>query len=104
MLLQTILNHVAPQKSFTYSTISWANDGDRSALEVVIEPRRATRPICSGCRRKRPGYDRLPPRRYQFVPLWQIPRASAHYCAARKERQTFLLVESGDGSIRLHLS
>jgi hypothetical protein len=26
------------------------------------------------------------------------------YCAARKERQTFLLVESGDGSIRLHLS
>jgi transposase len=73
MLLQTILNHVAPQKSFTDGAISWANDGDRLALEIRIEPRRATRPICSGCHRKRPGYDRLPPRRYQFVPLWQIP-------------------------------
>ena len=72
-LLQTILNHVAPQKSFTYGVISWAPDGDQLALAVPIEPRRATRPICSGCHRKRPGYDRLPPRRYQFVPLWQIP-------------------------------
>ncbi len=73
MLLQTILNSVAPQKSFTYDAVSWANDGDYLALEVRIEPRRATRPICSGCHRKRPGYDRLPSRRYQFVPLWQIP-------------------------------
>jgi len=43
------------------------------ALEVRIEPRRATRPIGSGCHRQRPGYDRLPPRRSQFVPLGQIP-------------------------------
>ena len=28
--------------------------------------------ICSGCRRKRPGYDRLPPREFEFVPLWGI--------------------------------
>jgi hypothetical protein len=73
MLLQTVLNRVAPQKSFTYDAVSWANDSGRLALEVRIEPRRTTRPICSGCHRKRPGYDRLPPRRYQFVPLWQIP-------------------------------
>ena len=31
-----------------------------------------SRPICSGCGRKGPGYDRLPPRRFEFVPLWQI--------------------------------
>ena len=37
-----------------------ASAGGRLALEVQIEPRRNSRPICSGCHRKRPGYDRLP--------------------------------------------
>lgn len=41
-------------------------------LEVAIRPRRRSRAICSGCGRKRPGYDRLPARRCQFVPLWGI--------------------------------
>jgi transposase len=59
MLLQTILNHVAPQKSFTYGAISWADDSDCLALEIRIEPRRANRPICSGCHRKGPGHARL---------------------------------------------
>jgi transposase len=72
MLLKTILNRVAPQKSFVYGPISWIELGSRLALEVRIEPRRNSRPICSGCHRKRPGYDRLPPRRFEFVPLWQI--------------------------------
>jgi transposase len=39
---------------------------------VAIEPRANGRPICSGCGKRRPGYDRLPPRRCQFVPLWGI--------------------------------
>ncbi len=34
--------------------------------------RAGSRPICSGCQRRRPGYDRLPPRRFEYVPLWQI--------------------------------
>ncbi len=72
MLLKTILNHVAPQKSFVYGPIRWIDLGSRLALEVPIEPRRNSRPICSGCHRQRPGYDRLPPRRFEFVPLWQI--------------------------------
>lgn len=42
-----------------------------------IEPRANGRPICSKCGRKRPGYDRLPTRRFEFVPLWNsaIPAA-----------------------------
>jgi transposase len=72
MLLKTILNHVAPQKSFVYGKIGMASEGGRLTLEVAIEPRRNSRPICSGCGRKRPGYDRLPERRFEFVPLWQI--------------------------------
>jgi transposase len=39
---------------------------------VRIEPRANGRPICSGCGRPGPGYDRLPERRFEFVPLWQI--------------------------------
>ena len=46
--------------------------GDGMTLEVSIRPRRGSRPICSECGRKRPGYDRLPARRWQFVPLWGI--------------------------------
>jgi transposase len=72
MLLKTILNRVAPQTSFVYGETTFASVEGRLALEVQVEPRRNSRPICSGCHRKRPGYDRLPPRRFQFVPLWQI--------------------------------
>ena len=41
-------------------------------MEVEVRPRRNSRAICSGCDRKRPGYDRLPARRFEFVPLWQM--------------------------------
>lgn len=68
MLLKSILNRVEPLKSFVYKTVRFV-DG---AIEAHIEPRANGRPICSGCGRKRPGYDRLPPRRFQFVPLWNI--------------------------------
>jgi transposase len=72
MRLKTILNRVAPQKSFVYGRTTLASEGGRLALEAEIEPRRNSRPICSGCHRERPGYDRLPPRRFEFVPRWQI--------------------------------
>ena len=41
-------------------------------IEVQIEPRANGRPICSGCGKKRPGYDRTAARRSEFVPLWNI--------------------------------
>jgi transposase len=72
MLLKTILNRVAPQKGFVYGQTTLTQKGGRLALEVQIEPRCNSRPVCSGCHRKRPGYDRLPARRCEFVPLWQI--------------------------------
>ena len=72
MRLKTILNRVAPQKGFVYGAATLSSVAGRLALEVQVEHRRNSRPVCSGCRRKRPGYDRLPPRRFEFVPLWQI--------------------------------
>jgi transposase len=60
MLLQTILNRVEKYKSFVYGAARLLEDGERSELEVQIAARANSRPICSGCHRKRPGYDRLP--------------------------------------------
>ena len=71
MQLKTILNRVERHKSFVYGDGRWL-EGERLAIEVPIEPRANGRPICSGCGKPRPGYDRQPARRFEFVPLWQV--------------------------------
>jgi len=72
MQLTTILNRVERNKSFVYGTPRWADNVLRPTLEVPIRPRANGRPVCSGCGKRRPGYDRLKPRRFEYVPLWQI--------------------------------
>src|ERR1700676_1054503 len=72
MQLQTILNRVEKNKSFVYEHVRFVDEPGGLELEVTIVPRANSRPICSGCRGKRPGYDRLPTRRFEFVPLWQM--------------------------------
>ena len=42
------------------------------ALTVDIYPHARNRPHCSGCGRRGPQYDRLAPRRFEFVPLWGL--------------------------------
>ena len=39
---------------------------------VDIEPRANGRPVCSGCGVRRPCYDHLGERRFEFVPVWGI--------------------------------
>ena len=74
MLLKTILNHVEPLKSFVYQKVTFdAAATPRPTLMIDVEHRRNGRPICSGCQQVRPGYDRLSPRTWEYVPLWQIP-------------------------------
>jgi transposase len=73
MQLKTLLNRVQPLKSFVYKQARLTESDGSLGIEVVIEPRANSRPICSGCGRKRPGYDHQPePRHFQFVPLWGI--------------------------------
>lgn len=43
------------------------------AITAQLIPRKNSRPVCSGCGKKRPGYDTLPERRWRHVPLWGIP-------------------------------
>ncbi|MGH8640035.1 MAG: hypothetical protein ACREUZ_23155, partial [Burkholderiales bacterium] len=42
------------------------------ALTVDIAPHRRNRPRCAGCGEAGPAYDRLAPRRFEFVPLWGL--------------------------------
>ena len=72
MQVQTILNRVQRHKSFVYREARFRDGSDGLALDVAIEPRANGRPTCSGCGKRRPGYDRLPARRFQFVPRWGI--------------------------------
>ena len=46
--------------------------GQAVVIEITLQPHGGIRGRCSQCRRPVPGYDRLPERRWQFVPLWGI--------------------------------
>jgi transposase len=71
MQLKTILNRVHPLKSFVYAKARMIDSPGGPTIEVVIEPRANSQPVCSGGGQKRRGYDRQPrPRRFQFIPLW----------------------------------
>jgi len=72
MQLKTILNRVQKHRSFVYGAARLLGSGAYMELEVDVHPRARSKPMCSGCGRRRPGYDRLPARRFEFVPLWGI--------------------------------
>lgn len=92
MQLKAILNRVEKQRSFVYVSARFIERSDL-AIEVDVRPRVNSRPRCSGCGRIRPGYDTLPTRRFEFVPLWGIAvflvyamrRVDCTVCGVRSE-------------------
>ena len=58
--------------------------GEAEVIEIKLEPHRGMRGRCSQCQQPAPGYDRLPERRWQFVPLWGI-RTDFLYAPRRVE-------------------
>ena len=72
MQLKTLLNHVYKHQSFVYTDVKLTRAKDPSILHVHIQPRRHSRPICSGCGQRRAGYDTLAPRCFEFIPVWGI--------------------------------
>ena len=95
MHLKSILNRIERHKSFVYKEAAFVErDGAEPCIEVWIEPRVRSRAICSKCGKKRPGYDRLAARRFEFVPLWNIAvffvyamrRVSCPTCGVTVER------------------
>ena len=70
MQIQTILNHIEKQPGFVYGTCKWRSTVGHKALEIMIRPKAGNLAICSGCGERRPGYDSLHQRSFEFVPLW----------------------------------
>ena len=99
MQIKTILNRVQNYKSFVYGAVSWVDGASIPTLDVEIQPRSNSRPICSHCGRKRPGYDKLPVRRFEFIPMWgnkvffiYAPRrVDCPSCGVRVERMPWVV-------------
>ena len=71
MRLKTILNAGEKQTSLVSSGARFGES--ETGIEVDVEPRKNSKAVCSGCAEKRPGYDRLATRRFEYVPLCAIP-------------------------------
>src|SRR5271154_1631636 len=72
MHVQTILNRRYKQKGFVYGLPHFHEEEGRETIRVPLRPRKGSRPVCSGCRERGPGYDHLGARTFQFVPLWGL--------------------------------
>lgn len=99
MQIKTILNRVQKFKSFVYGTVCLVENTSVPTLEVEIKPRLNSRALCSGCGCKRPGYDKLPERRFEFIPMWghkvffvYIPRrVECPRCGIRVEQMPWVV-------------
>jgi transposase len=76
------LNRIQHFKGFVYRDIQLRGHGRALSIEIDLEAHIASAGRCAQCLRPAPGYDRLPPRRWQFVPLWGI-RTWFHYAPRR---------------------
>jgi transposase len=72
MLVKTILNRVHKQSGFVYGNADLREEGDGLALYVPVRPHARSRARCSRCKKRRPGYDTLAERAFEFIPLWGI--------------------------------
>lgn len=99
MQIKTILNRVQKFKSFVYTSVRLIESQESLELEVAVIERSNGKPICSGCGCQRPGYDRQPQRRFEFVPLWGIKvfllyaprRVDCPSCGVRVEQMPWAL-------------
>ena len=69
MELTTLLNRCYHFKGFVYKEARFA-PGKPDTIEVGVIPRQGSKPYCSGCGKRRAGYDRLPERTFEFIPFW----------------------------------
>jgi len=72
MQIKTILNRIEKQPGFIYDACKWRTVPGMLALEITLRPQSRQLAICSGCGHRRPGYDTLRQRSFEFVPLWGI--------------------------------
>ena len=68
MLLARLLNACHHFPGFVFAAVRRV-EATRT-IEVDVRPRRGSKPHCSCCGRAKPGYDVLPMRRFEFIPIW----------------------------------
>src|SRR5882757_9179727 len=68
MELLTILNHCHRHRGFVYQHARFGPD--KNSIEVHVRPREGSAAVCSGCHQPAAGYDHLPERCFEFIPLW----------------------------------
>jgi transposase len=67
--VKSLLRKTHPIKGFVYESIEMSS-ATPNLLLVTVSERQGSRGECSGCGKKRPGYDRLDMRSWNFVPIW----------------------------------
>lgn len=68
------MNRIQRFVGFVYQKVQLHHyRGQPQRIEVTLEAHGQIRAKCSECLQPAPGYDRLPSRRWLFVPLWDIP-------------------------------
>jgi len=75
MLLKTLLHFVTDYKSFRFGKVSFEQKGiPNQHIVAAIHPRKNGKALCPKCFRSCPIYDTAKTfRRFEFVPLWNIP-------------------------------
>jgi transposase len=68
MLFARLLNACHRFPGFVYAGVRLIQA--THTIEVDVRPRRGSKPQCSCCGNKGPGYDVMSVRRFQFIPLW----------------------------------
>lgn len=94
MLLKSILNQVQKHSGFIYGATRLIKHDGLLAIEVDLEVRKGSRPICSKCGSTCSCYDSLASRRFEYVPLWGIAvffiyamrRVNCRNCGIKVER------------------
>jgi len=69
MRLITILNKCHRHKGFVYTKANFISTGVNE-IEVEVVPRKNSQGLCPNCDTCCPGYDKLPERRFEFIPFW----------------------------------
>src|SRR5688572_30690603 len=68
MLLTRLLNACHHFPGFVYQGAKLCEL--TKTIEIDVRPRRGSKPCCSACGKRSPGYDSLGVRRFEFIPIW----------------------------------
>lgn len=108
--IKTLLNHVHKIKGFVYTKIKMIGTKHPQII-VEVQARRGSKPQCSGCGKRRAGYDHMPsPREFEFIPIFNIPvileytmrRVDCPNCGVKVEKVPWAVGKNGCCNVFRH--